>query len=103
MALCFDVIVDADFRLDPLGVLVSRRWQRLHRRTVDRGERLGATARQLLERPTIQIDQEPRDRRVELTQREELAVAKAREDPSLHHEYAHLNGRFIFCVIWPRR
>jgi hypothetical protein len=40
---------------------------------------------------------------VEFMQREELAIARAREDPSLHHEHAHLYGGFIFCVIRPSR
>jgi hypothetical protein len=51
----------------------------------DRFERL--VRDKLLERPTIEIEKLG-DCAIEFTQREELAIAKAREDPFLHHEGA---------------
>ena len=58
-----------------------------------------AAAGQLLERPAIQVRQQLRDREVQLPQREELAVAKPRENPALHDQHAHLDGGFILRVI----
>ena len=96
MPVSFGVIVDADLRLGPLGVFVTCRRQRLHRRPVDRFERRESAARQFLERPAIEVRRaSSRDREVQLPQREELAVAKPREYPALHDEHAHLNGGFI--------
>ena len=88
MPLNIDVIVDVDFHLGPLGVLIARSGQRPHRRPVDGFERLGATARQFLERPTIQVHEQFCDRNVKLDKGEELAVAQSREDPPLHHQHA---------------
>ena len=64
---------------------------------------VSAAAGQLLERPAVEIRQELRDREVQLSQREELAVAKPREDPALYHQHAHLDGCFILRVIGTRR
>src|SRR5688500_1447471 len=68
VAICFDVIIDADLRLDPFGVFVPCRRQWLHRWPIDCFERLGATAGKLLERAAIEIDDELGDRGVEFTQ-----------------------------------
>jgi len=99
----FHVVVDADLRFEPFGVLVARRRQRFHRRPVDQLERLGATPRQFLERPPVELDEELCDRGIELTKREELTVAQAREDPPLHHEHTHLHGSLVFRAIRPGR
>jgi hypothetical protein len=55
-----------------------------------------------LNEPAIQIRQQLGDRKVQLPQREELAVAKPREDPALHHQHAHLDGGFVLRVIRTR-
>ena len=82
MPIGLDVVVDADLGFEPLGVLVAPLGECLHRRPVDRLERLGARAGQLLERPVVQLAEERCDRSVELGEEEELPVAKTRQDPA---------------------
>ena len=97
------VIVNTGFGFHPRCILVAAPRERLHRRSIDRGERLRAASRQLLEGTMIQIHQQLRDRRVQLVQREELSIAKTREDPPLHDEHAHLHRGFVFWLVRPRR
>src|SRR5439155_2114970 len=103
VAVDVDVVVDVDDRRLPLGVLVAGGRQRLHPRAVDGVEGALPRAGQFLERTLIEIDEQSTDSGVELFEREELAIAQPRQNPSLGQEYARLYGSFVTGFIGPRR
>jgi hypothetical protein len=93
------VIVDVDLRLDPFGVFVTCCRQRLHGRPIDRFE--GRQPGSFLNGRLFKSVRSSAIAALSSAQREELAIAKAREDPSLHDENAHLTGSEEICDQYP--
>ena len=92
-----DVIVDVGSRELALWQLETARGQRLHARPIERLERLASGAGQFLETPSVELLQQLGDRIVELGQREECAVAKASEDPTLRDQNS---GLHLGLALW---
>ena len=91
----FDVVVDVDPRLLPLGEHVTLGGKGSQRWTVELLEQLTPRARELAERAGVEPLEELRDRGVEFGQREERAVAKRSQDPALDHLHSNLGLRLI--------
>ena len=82
MPVDFDVIVDVDACLFPFGKHIGFAWQRAQRRPVERFETAGAAAFQFAKPTIIEPLQKFRDRKIEIGETEELALAQRREDPA---------------------
>jgi len=77
-----DVIIEVDPAALPLGILVRliRQWGQ--RRAIELLEQVAPTSSPAAQRSIVQLDKERVDRLVEGGEREEAAVAQARQDPS---------------------
>ncbi len=98
MAFELDVVVDVDLGLLPTPDRIARGRQGRECRGVEQQEGVAAAARQLLERAQVQIGHERSDRRVELDQAEEAAVAQPRQNPPLDQEHRALDLGFVSRV-----
>ena len=103
VAVELDVVVDVHARALEAHDGHAARRQRPQRRLIQPPEGLAAAAGQLLERARVQVGDELADRRVELGQAEEAAVAQAREDPSFDHEHRALDLRLVPRMRGPGR
>ena len=103
VAVDVDMVVEADPAQAPLGIFVGGRRQRLERRMVELEEQIAAAHPQAAHRPGIEVDDQRGDRLVELGQREEAAVAQARQDPALDDEHGHLDLGFVAWLAHPGR
>lgn len=103
VVLVLHVVVDIDlYRLDvPIAVRLAR--QRPECGSVELLEGRLATARQLLEGPTVQVLQQGADALVELSQGEEGVVAQTSQDPALDDLYRHLGFGLVLGLVGPRR
>ena len=90
VALDLDVVVDVDPRLLPLGEHVALGGKGAKGGTVELLEQCTPRARELAERAVVEPLEERRDGCVELSQREERAVAKRGQDPALDHLHRDL-------------
>lgn len=98
VALDLDVVIDVDARLPPLREGAGSGGQRGEFGPVEFLEATPPTARELLERPVVQLLQEPGDLPVRLGETHERLVAQRRQDPAL----ADLNAGFHLGFV-PRR
>src|SRR3954453_14519507 len=97
MALDVDVIIERQAADAPFGIHECLRWQRRQRRLVQLLEQLAAADAELAHRPGIEGLDRRRDRRIELSQREEPLMAQTRQNPALHHQHASL---YLGLVAW---
>ncbi len=97
-----DVVVGGHPDGLPLGEDVGAVGQRAQRRPVELLELRAPRPRELAERPGVEPFEQPGDRRVELGQREERAVAEGGEDPPLDHLNGHLRLRLVPGPPHPR-
>ena len=79
------------------------RGQRPHRRPVERLEGRAPAPVELLERPRVELLEQLPDRRVQLLQAEESAVAQARQDPPLRDQDAPFDLRLVLRLARTRR
>src|SRR6516165_4830664 len=75
-----DVIIEVDPAALPLGIVVRLIRQRGQRRTIELLEQISPTSSPAAQGSPVQLDKERVDRFVEGGEREEAAVAQARQD-----------------------
>ena len=97
-----DVVIDVHAAVRPHRELVGRRRQGPERGAIELLEELAPGDAELLHRARIERRQELADRRVQLGEVEEAAVAERREDPSLGQEHTRLRLRLIPWAATPR-
>ena len=89
------MVVDVDPRLLEARDRHVRRWQWSQCRLVQRLERAGAAAGQLLERARVEFSEKCANGDVEVGQAEKKPIAQARQNPALYHLYPH----FYFGLV----
>ena len=99
----FNVVIGMNLCLPPLAKLVRAQRQRAQRGAFELFKARAPAAHALLERARVEPFDELPDRRVQLPQREELAVTQARENPALHHQHAGLYLRLVTRLPHPCR
>ena len=77
-----DMVIEIDPAALPLGILVRFIRQGGERRMIELLEQVAPTSPPAPERSIVQLDKERVDRLVEGCEREEAAVAQARQNPS---------------------
>jgi hypothetical protein len=82
MALDVDVVIERHAADPPFGIHERFRWQCRQCRLVELLEQLTATDAELAHRPSIEVLDQRRDRRIQRGQREEPLMAQTREDPA---------------------
>ncbi len=95
MTVDLDVRVNVDAALLEGGDFVATRRQRAQCRFVEPLEPLASSAIELLERPRIQVVDQPGDRLVQFGQTVEPVIPEAGENPSFDDLYADLDLRLI--------
>src|SRR5450756_237330 len=91
VAVEFDVVVDVDPHLLPLGVLVGLLGKGAKSSPLQGLEQRLPAAGQLPEGTLVQPGQQLPDRSVHLLQREEHPVPQPRQDPPLYHLHGHFH------------
>ena len=91
MAIDLDVVVNADARQFPFGVLVVNLGQGTQRRRVHLGEGAGAAAGQFFEWSLVLVGEQCASRPVQFVEAEEAQVAQARQYPARGHQHAILD------------
>ena len=90
-----DVIVDMNRHCLEARELIGLCRQWLQCRRVQLGECAGATSRQLLERPLIQVLEQRTDRLIDRVDRRKPVMAQARHDPA----FDHLDRNFYLRLV----
>src|SRR5580658_3554297 len=103
MAVVLDVVVDVRLREPPLAHDEALGGQRAQRRTIEPLEELAPARTVRTHRALVQLVVHLGDRRVQFLEREEGAVAKARQDPALRDLHADLDLRLVLRARRPRR
>lgn len=98
-----DVIVDVNRHCLEARELVGLCRQRLQCRRVQLGECAGATSRQLLERPLIQVLEQRADRLIDRVDRLKPVMTQARHDPAFDDLDRNLYLWFVLRTIYARR
>src|SRR5262249_7105778 len=101
-ALVLNVIVDIDACVFPLSNLVWQHRQGLHRWAINRLEERAATAFTFGEFSIVELFEQLGDRLIQLSEREESAIAKPCDDPTLGDLHTDFDFCFVSWLPWSR-